>query len=252
MKSPKRRIGIYWLPNLCTLTALACGMYAIILSTQGKYAYACILLLAAGLFDVLDGFVAKLTKSMSEFGAQLDSMSDMVSFGVAPAFIAWQWSYSNLNYDVAMAFFIFTAMTALRLARFNTQLGDKEAKPYFQGLPSPAAAMVVFCFVWLAETYSLHQPYMSWVLLSISVVTALLMVSNIRYPGIKHLGKEKIPFVGLLALFLIFMVIISQPALILSVGSLGYALFGIFYTLLLRRQRRIERKLKNSSTQIVE
>jgi CDP-diacylglycerol--serine O-phosphatidyltransferase len=247
MKSRKRRIGIYWLPNLFTLTALACGMYAVVLSTQGKYIDACLFLIAAGVFDVLDGFVAKLTNSTSEFGAQLDSLSDMVSFGVAPAFLAWSWSYEALGKDASMVFFIFTAMTALRLSRFNTQIADKEKKMYFQGLPSPAGAMAVFSLVWLAETYSLHQSYMSWVLLITSVMIALLMVSNIRYPGIKHLGREKIPFVGLLALLLIFVVIVSQPALILTIGSIGYALFGIIYTLFLRRQRRIERKLKNSN-----
>ena len=183
--------GIYLLPNLFTTGALFAGYYSIIAGIQGKFEMACFCIFVAALLDALDGRVARLTNTQSAFGEQYDSLSDLVSFGVAPSLLMFNWSLFYLT-DVHpvlgkigwLAAFIFAVSGALRLARFNTQIGVAD-KAYFQGLPSPAAAAVVTSFAWISVDLGLHGADLKYVALPVTIIAGLLMVSRIRYYSFK-------------------------------------------------------------------
>ncbi|BBL71637.1 CDP-diacylglycerol--serine O-phosphatidyltransferase [Methylogaea oryzae] len=238
----RRRSGIYLLPNLMTTGALFSGFYAITAAISGHFELAVIAIFAAMVLDGLDGRVARLTNTQSEFGAQYDSMSDLVSFGAAPALVMFVWSLSTLGKLGWVAAFVHCAGAALRLARFNTQLGTAD-KRYFQGLPSPAAAAVLAGYVWVGVVYDFQGASVSMVSLVLTVLTGLLMVSNVRYYSFKEVDwKGKVPFVVIIVVMLGFAVVLAQPSLMLFLIFLGYAVSGPALTLSMLRKWRQERK----------
>lgn len=241
-EEPKQRRGIYLLPNLFTTSNLFAGFYSIVAAMGGRFELAAIAIFIAMIMDSLDGRVARLTHTQTAFGAEYDSLSDMVAFGIAPALVAYSWSLSFLHKVGWIAAFIYVAGAALRLARFNTQVGVAD-KRYFQGLSSPAAAGVLAGFVWVCQSYGWSGDHLSWVVLPLSVGLGLLMVSNIRYQSFKELDlKGKVPFVALLLLVLIFVLISIDPPQVLFGLFFIYALSGPVLTLRNLRRMKNERK----------
>ncbi len=180
----KRPRGIYLLPNLFTTGCLFAGFYAIVASMNGRFEAAAIAIFIAMIMDGLDGRVARMTNTQSEFGAEYDSLADMVSFGLAPSLVMFQWALSDLGKLGWLAAFVYTAGTALRLARFNTQVGIAD-KRYFQGLPSPAAAAVITGLVWVGHDYQVEGQSIAVLALLLTVTIGVLMVSNVRYNSFK-------------------------------------------------------------------
>lgn len=235
---PRNR-GIYLLPNLFTTAALFSGFYAMTSAINGKFETAAMLIFVSLVLDGLDGRVARLTNTQSDFGAEYDSMADMISFGAAPAAMMYLWSLETLGQAGLVGAFVHLAGGALRLARFNTQLGIED-KRYFQGLPSPAAAAILAGLVWVSEKYSYGAESFSWVILVITALTGLLMVSNFRYYSFKDINlRGKVPFVVMIGIMLGIAVTLSTPATVLCLFFFGYALSGPIVTVvLLRRKRR--------------
>ena len=224
------RKGIYLLPNLFTTGALFAGFYAIIAAMQGKFEEAAIAIGVAMFLDILDGRVARLTNTQSAFGAEYDSLSDMVSFGVAPALVMYSWALSSLGKIGWAAAFIYVAGAAVRLARFNTQ-AETADKRYFTGLASPAAATLLACVVWLSNDLGWVGNDVPWVIsviaCIITVLAGLLMVSNIRYQSFKGFDiKARVPFIVVILMIVILAIIlIDPPTVLLSMLTL-YALSG--------------------------
>ena len=223
LRAAARRRGIYLLPNVITTGALFAGFYATIAGMGGRFGAAALAILAALVLDTADGRVARLTRTQSNFGAEYDSLSDMVAFGVAPALVAFHWGLSNLGQIGWVVTFTYIACTALRLARFNTN-GDLAS---FRGLPSPAAAAVIACTVWVWETYAVGERtlFASSMLGLITTAIALLMVSNLTYFSPKQLGlKGRVPFVTMVLVVLAFAVLLADPPSILLALFCLYAL----------------------------
>ena len=218
-----RRRGIYFLPNVITTAALFAGFYATIAGMSGRFGAAALAILAAIVLDTADGRVARMTRTQSDFGAEYDSLSDMVAFGVAPALVAFHWGLANLGQVGWVVTFTYIACTALRLARFN--INGKLTG--FKGLPSPAAAAVIACTVWVWEAYAVGERtlFSSSMLGLITTATALLMVSNFSYFSPKRLGlKGRVPFVTMVLVVLAFAVLLADPpSILLAIFSL-YAL----------------------------
>ena len=236
----RRRRGIYLLPNLFTTAALFAGFYAIVMAMQERFEAASIAIFVAMVLDGLDGRVARLTNTQSAFGAEYDSLSDMVSFGLAPALVMYEWALSSMGKLGWLAAFIYTAGAALRLARFNTQIGIAD-KRYFQGLASPSA--VVTGLVWVGTVYSLPQPPFNVAAFLLTLAAGLLMVSNIRYHSFKGIDlRGKVPFVKILLVVLVIVVIFANPPVVLFAVFLAYALSGPVLTLIQLRRHRAERK----------
>jgi CDP-diacylglycerol--serine O-phosphatidyltransferase len=233
---PKRqnmRKGIFLLPNLFTTGALFAGFYAIIAAMKGNFEIASMVIFLAMILDGLDGRVARMTNTQSAFGAEYDSLSDMVSFGVAPGLVMYQWSLVYLA-DVSnvwgklgwLAAFIYTTCTALRLARFNTQIGIAD-KRYFQGLASPAAAAVVMGAVWVCETYSITGEEVKFLALILTTLAGGLMVTKFSYYSFKDLDmRKKVPFVAVLAVMLVFVFLSIETATVLFLSFVAYMLSG--------------------------
>ena len=220
-----RRRGVFLLPNLLTTAALFSGFYAIIAGMHGNFDNAAIAIFVAGVFDGLDGRVARLTNTSSAFGVQYDSLSDMVSFGLAPALVMFSWGLQPIGKYGWAAAFAFAACTALRLARFNTQV-DTADKRYFTGLASPAAAGLVAGTVWLGHGTEVSIQ-LSIFAGFITLAAGLLMVSNIRYYSFKGLDfRGRVPFAAILVVVLVFVVIASNPDVVLLVMAATYALSG--------------------------
>ena len=238
-KSTKKRSrGIYLLPNLFTTAALFSGFYAIASAISGHYEKAAVLIFVSLVLDGLDGRVARMTNTQSDFGAEYDSMADMVSFGAAPAIVMYLWSLSSLGQAGLIAAFIHLAGGALRLARFNTQLGTQD-KRYFQGLPSPAAAAILAGLVWISEKYDYGIEGLPWLVMIMTIATGLLMVSNFRYYSFKDINlRGKVPFVVMIGVMLGFAVTLSNPATVLFLFFFGYALSGPIVTMILLRRKR--------------
>ena len=238
----KRRRGIYLLPNLFTTAALFGGFFAVLAAMNQNYHHAAIAIFVAMVLDALDGRVARLTNTQTAFGAEYDSLSDMVAFGLAPALVMYVWSLNTLGKLGWLAAFIYTAGTALRLARFNTQVGTAD-KRYFQGLPSPSAAAVMAGGVWVAEEYGLDGSDVSFLACLLTIACGLLMVSNVRYNSFKEIDfKGKVPFFVIVFVMVGFAIVISQPPLVLFLGFIAYAVSGPVMTLIHLRKRRAERK----------
>jgi len=244
----RRRRGIYLLPNLFTTGALFCGFYAIVAAINGHFESAAIAIFVSMVLDNLDGRVARLTNTQSAFGAEYDSLSDLVSFGLAPALLIYTWSLSSLGKLGWLAAFIYTATAALRLARFNTQVG-KVNKAYFQGLASPAAAAVVTGFVWVAHGYQFEGSTLALPAWLITLASGFLMVSTFRYHSFKDFDlKGRVPFVTVLIVVMVFVLISIDPPLVLFLCFLLYVVSGPVLTLAQRRKRRAARLENVEST----
>jgi CDP-diacylglycerol--serine O-phosphatidyltransferase len=237
--------GIYLLPNLFTTAALFAGFYSVVAAMKGYFDIAAIAVFIAMIADTLDGRVARMTHTQTAFGAEYDSLSDMVAFGVAPALIVYSWSLSHLGKLGWLIAFLYTAGTALRLARFNTQSNDTD-KRYFQGLPCPPAAGVIAGCVWLGYTYNVHSILVTIPVSLLTVIVAALMVSTIRYHSFKQIDlRGKIPFIVLLIPVLVIVAIAVDPPQILFTIFFCYAFSGPLLTLWqLRKIRRRHKKEK--------
>ena len=241
-----RRKGIYALPNMITLAALFGGFYAIVMAMNGQFGLATAGIFAAMVLDGLDGRVARMTNTQSAFGEQMDSLSDMVSFGAAPALVAYMWALQPLGRAGWLAAFVYCSCAALRLARFNvnTSVVDKR---YFQGLPSPAAAALVAGFIWLTSAmFEAHRDVslfrqlisalggqrvargdFSWLMFGITLFAGLSMVTNTPFYSFKDMrGRRSVPFVVLVGAALLIAIISIEPATMLFLVFVGYALSG--------------------------
>ena len=221
----KRPKGIYILPNLFTTASLFAAFYAIIQSTVGNFGNAAIAVIVAAVLDMLDGRVARMTNTASDFGKEYDSLVDLVAFGLAPALILFEWGLQSLGKAGWLVAFTYVATTALRLARFNTQ--EVPSKRYFQGLPCPAAAVLLAAAVWTAESYALTGTSFTVAGFILMGLLAFAMVSAMPYRSFKDLDlKHRVPFVAVLALVLVFVLISFDPPAVLLVIFSVYAASG--------------------------
>ncbi len=221
----RRRRGIYLLPNLLTTGAMFGGFYAILSAMNGKFEAAAVAIFVAMLFDGLDGRVARMTHTESDFGVQYDSLSDMVSFGVAPAVVSFSWMIFTLGKVGWAGAFIYASCAALRLARFNTQVGTADSR-YFTGLASPAAAGLVAAMVWTGYDAEASQS-LSVVALLVTAIAGLLMVAPIRYYSLKAIDfKGRVPFVAIFAAVMLVSIIVIDPPRMLLLIAVLYALSG--------------------------
>ncbi len=238
---PKRRRGIYLLPNLFTTAGLFAGFYAVISAMNGNFEAAAIAIFVAMVMDGFDGRVARMTNTQSDFGKEYDSLADMVSFGLAPALVIYQWALVPLGKIGFVAAFVFAAGAALRLARFNTQAGTDD-KRYFQGLASPAAAALIAGLVWVGDDLAWVRDDLSIAALILTVAAGVLMVSNVRYYSFKDVNlKGRVPFVKILIVVGLFGLVAMDPALVLFGMAFLYAVSGLILTLVQLRRRRAER-----------
>ena len=234
--------GIYLLPNLMTTAALFAGFYAVIAGIQGQFELGAIAILVAMILDGLDGRIARMTNSCSAFGAEYDSLSDMISFGLAPSLLIYQWALHDFGKLGWLIAFVYTVAAALRLARFNTQVGIAD-KRYFQGLPSPAAAAVLASLIWVVESNQLNTGFESIAALVLTGFTGVMMVSNVRFSSFKEINlKDKVPFVTLLVIVLVFVIITLKPAVLLFFIFIGYAFSGPIVTLVTLKKTRALRQ----------
>ncbi|AZQ84971.1 CDP-diacylglycerol--serine O-phosphatidyltransferase [Colwellia sp. Arc7-635] len=235
--------GIYLLPNLLTTAGLFSGFYAVVSSMNGHFISAAVAIFIAMIFDGLDGRVARMTNTQSEFGAEYDSMADMVSFGIAPGLVAYNWALSSFGKFGWLAAFIYVACAALRLARFNTQVGIAD-KRYFQGLASPAAAGVIASLIWVGSEYNINGEEYGFIIGLVTIIAGLLMVSNFRYNSFKDVDwKGKVNFVFVLLIVLVFVVIASSPENILLLIFGLYACSGPFTTIRSVKKLKLEHVL---------
>lgn len=238
--------GIYLLPNLFTTGGLFAGFFAIIAASQGRFGAACVAIFVAAILDGVDGRVARLTNTQSEFGTQYDSLADLVSFGMAPAMVMYHWSLVAMRVDGAtagklgwLAAFLYAACAALRLARFNSQVAQVD-KRWFIGLASPAAAGLMASFVWTMHDTGLAGGDYRYFALVVTVVAALLMVSRIRYSSFKGSGTgpraERVPFFALIVAVVVLVALVVDPPRVLLAAAVLYALSG---PLMWLRRRRL-------------
>ena len=234
----KRRKGIYILPNLFTLAPLFGGFYSTVMAMNGSFTLAAYGVLFAMLFDSLDGRVARMTNTQSAFGEQMDSLSDMVSFGVAPALIAYIWALKGLGRWGWIAAFVYCSCAALRLARFNVNTGVVD-KRWFQGLPSPAAAALVVGFIWVMDDYGVVRGQdgtitwyaMSWVMFALTLYAGLTMVTNAPFYSFKDINfKRSVPFAVVVSIPLVIALInIHAPSVLFAVFAIyGFSGYGVY------------------------
>lgn len=252
-KVQKRRRGVYLLPNLLTTGAMFAGFYAIVAGMQSKFEVAAIAVFIAMILDGLDGRVARMTNTQTAFGAEYDSLSDLVSFGLAPALVMYQWALVHLNdYGDAwgkagwLVAFIYVACAALRLARFNTQIGQVD-KRFFIGLPSPASAAIVVGMVWVFHDLQLSGQSLTFPALFMTLAAGLLMVSNISFYSFKDLDlRNRVPFFAVLAVVLVFALVMLDPPKVLFGVFVIYASSGPILWVM-RRYRRLQRRAKKDA-----
>jgi CDP-diacylglycerol---serine O-phosphatidyltransferase len=243
----KPRKGIYVLPNLFTLAALFGGFYAIVMAVNGRFDQAAIGVFCAMVMDSLDGRIARMTNTQSAFGEQMDSLSDMVSFGAAPALISYVWALKGLGRWGWFAAFVYCACAALRLARFNVNTGVVD-KRYFQGLPSPAAAALVAGFIWLSTDLGYKGDALSWPMFVVALYAGLTMVTNVPFYSFKDISmKRSVPFAVIVLLALGIAVINIDPptvmfSLFVSYGLSGYVIYGF------RKARGLQTSVISTST----
>jgi CDP-diacylglycerol--serine O-phosphatidyltransferase len=219
-----RRRGIYMLPSMFTIVGLLCGFYALIGSIQGNYEHAAWAIIAAAVFDMLDGRVARMLNAESAFGAELDSLCDMLSFGVAPAVMVYLWALTPYDKLGWLAAFLIVACSALRLARFNVQLATQD-KRYFQGLPTPALALFLASAVLFHDSLGIEPISVIWLVLSI--VLAWLLVSNVRFLSGKDVDlKQKRPFAVVTVMLAVIVLLVADPYNVLFFVFLIYCLHG--------------------------
>ncbi len=237
---PRNR-GIYLLPNAFTTASLFCGFFAIVQATHDRFAEASIAIFVAMVLDTLDGRVARMTNTQSTFGEQYDSLSDMVSFGVAPALVMYEWSLHGLGKWGWLAAFVYVAGAALRLARFNANLG-KVDKRFFQGLPSPSAAALMAGLVWVAtdlrETRWIDAAGvdLAWLSFIVALFGGITMVSNVPFYSFKEINlRRAVPFITMIVLVLLIVLISSDPPTVLFLGFLSYSISGYVVWIVRRR-----------------
>ena len=223
--------GIYVLPNLFTTAGLFAGFYAIMQARLGHYEAACLAIFTAMMMDIIDGRLARLTNTMSDFGSEYDSLSDMVSFGVAPALVLYDFALVELGRVGSLIAFIYIACAALRLARFNVQKTDD--KRYFTGVPSPGAAAMLASIVWACTDYNIDPNNVTLLLAVIVVLIAFSMVSNVKYRSFKDVDfRDKMPFIGLIVFVIIIAIIYLDPPLaFLAIGTIYIASGTISYAI---------------------
>src|SRR5215470_6625427 len=238
-KNRIRRRGIYLLPNLFTTAALFAGFYAIVQAMNLRFDQAAVAIFVAMVLDGLDGRVARLTRTQSAFGAEYDSLADMVSFGAAPALIVYEWALKGMGKLGWIAAFVYVAGAALRLARFNTML-EVADKRWFTGMPSPAAAALVAGLVWIIDDYNIDPISLKWWVWFVTVFAGLTMVSNVRFYSFKTINlKKSVPFLAIFVFVLVIALLSYQPAIVLFAGCVAYALSGYVASawMTLRRRR---------------
>lgn len=220
LKNKIRRRGMFALPSLFTLGCLFGGLYGILQAMNLRFDYAAVSIFAAMVMDSLDGRVARMTKTQTAFGAELDSLADMVAFGAAPALIVYEWSLRELP-SPRLAFavaFVYAACAALRLARFNVQIGTID-KRFFNGLPSPAAAAIVAGFVWLMDDHNIDGKDVAWWAFAVTLVAGVSMVTTAKFYSFKSMGRRAVSFTALAILACLIGVAVAEPAIVL---------FGVF------------------------
>jgi len=241
-----RRRGIYLLPNLFTTAALFAGFYAIVMAMNQRFDNAAVAIFIAMILDTLDGRVARLTRTQSAFGAEYDSLSDMVCFGAAPALIMYEWALKDLGRPGWIAAFVYCAGAALRLARFNTNI-EVVDKRFFQGLPSPAAAALIAGFLWLAidNKIPVGEYGMPWVAACLTLYAGITMVINVPFYSFKDINlRRSVPFAVILLIVLGFVLIISDPPIVLFLLFVAYGLSGYAYWLWKKRRPRESARLQ--------
>ncbi|MEW6002973.1 MAG: CDP-diacylglycerol--serine O-phosphatidyltransferase [Nitrospirota bacterium] len=230
--------GIYILPTTLTLCGMFFGFYAILSSLKGNYVHAAWAIILANIFDGLDGWVARLTHSTTRFGIELDSLSDLVAFGVAPAVMLYKWALAPFGRVGWAAAFLFMACGALRLARYNVQMGSTEAKS-FTGMPIPGAAMVLATLVIFYYEVWEMEPAKNYFILIFTFFLAVLMVSTLRFHGAKELDfRKRKPFWILVAIVLAIVVIVIHPPTALFVFAMIYLIGGIIENIILYYRKR--------------
>jgi CDP-diacylglycerol--serine O-phosphatidyltransferase len=243
-----RRRGIYLLPNLLTTAAFFSGFYAIVAATNDKFEQAAVAVFIAMILDGLDGRVARMTNTQSEFGAEYDSLADLASFGLAPALVMYEWSLSSLR-DVSwqlgklgwLAAFIYAVAAALRLARFNTRASSTD-KRYFQGLPSPSAAAVIVGMVWVCFDSGIKGADVAMLAWPLTVIVGVLMVSKVSYYSFKDIDfQNRVPFFVILVVVLIFVFAAIDPPLVLFSCFFLYTLSGPAIAVMRRIRKRSQR-----------
>jgi CDP-diacylglycerol--serine O-phosphatidyltransferase len=251
MESDKsiRRRGVYMLPNLLTSAALFAGFYSIISGINGKFEAAAIAIIVAGFLDGLDGRVARLTNTQSDFGEQYDSLSDLISFGLAPALLAFNWSLASLS-DISplvgklgwLASFLFVACAALRLARFNTQVGIAD-KRYFQGLASPGAAGTLVFTIWFFVDNGVAGETVRWLIFLEIIALGILMFSRVRYFSFKAgPGGDKVPTAWILLAVLMIVLMALDPPVMGMIFGITYVVSGLVITIAGRRNWKVKRE----------
>ena len=227
----KRRKGIYILPNLFTLAALFGGFYAVVMAMNNRFDLAAVGVFCAMILDSLDGRVARMTNTQSAFGEQMDSLSDMVSFGAAPALIAYEWTLRGAGRWGWIAAFVYCACAALRLARFNVNTAVVD-KRWFQGLPSPAAAAMVTGFIWLMTELEVDRDDVTWVMFGLALYAGLTMVTNVPFYSFKDVQmKKSVPFVVIVLIALGIAIVNIHPPIVMfglfvAYGLSGYVVYG--------------------------
>lgn len=240
--------GVFLLPNLITSGALFAGFFAIVCAVNGDFVYAAMAIIAAGILDGLDGSVARLTNTQSKFGAEYDSLSDCVAFGVAPGLVAYVWALSDLGNLGWAAAFLYVACAALRLARFNVQ-ADTADHRFFTGLASPAAAGLVATLVWLGASRGWDGGSIGYLVALVTAVAGLLMVSPVNYHSFKEFRVGRVPFRVLLGAVVAFAVVFLDPPLVLLVVAVCYAASGPLLSVgLFPFQKRLEKSNLNNKT----
>ncbi len=253
----KRHKGVYLLPNALTTGAMFAGFFSIISGINGHYSAAVIGVIVAGFLDGLDGRVARLTNTQSEFGVQYDSLSDLISFGLAPSLLAFNWSLSSMS-ELSplagklgwLAAFLFAACAALRLARFNTQVAVAD-KGYFQGLASPAAAGTLVATIWffVDQGISGNNEFVRWLIWFETIALGLLMFSRVRYfSGKTWPSGDRVPLYMLLLVVLIFVLLAIDPPTVMMFIGLIYVITGLVMTMVRRQQHRSRRGQRKSTT----
>ena len=252
----KRRKGIYILPNLFTLAALFGGFYAVVMAMNGRFDLAAIGVFCAMVLDSLDGRIARMTNTQSAFGEQMDSLSDMVSFGAAPALIAYIWALKDLGRWGWIAAFVYCACAALRLARFNVNTAVVD-KRYFQGLPSPAAAALVMGFIWLMTELGVQRGHsglwlgwygITWVMFAFTLYSGLTMVTNVPFYSFKDVRmKKSVPFAVIVLIALGIAVINIHPPIVLFAVFVFYGLSG-YLIYVWRKAKGLQTSVISTST----
>ncbi|QHG92405.1 CDP-diacylglycerol--serine O-phosphatidyltransferase [Coxiella endosymbiont of Amblyomma sculptum] len=234
-------LGVYLLPNLFTIGAMFAGFYSVVSTVRGQYAESAVAIFVAFFMDGLDGRIARLLDAQSAFGVQLDSLSDMVSFGIAPALVVYSWSLEIIGRTGWLSAFFYMVCSALRLARFNVQIKKIDGN-YFQGLPAPPAAALMASIVWVCGTYNIKGGSVAFPMMVTVLFLGMLMVSTVRYRSFKNISLyNRISFMKTLGVALILTIVMFSPSDILLVLSFLYVIFGPIETLRFLYKKRFKK-----------